>query len=148
VSEAVASFRRRVALQLVEGAGGETLTTINELRLPLFRPLAPPGGRRLSPFTPRVFANIFVYACSLCLPPSQLEKGNGVLKDLEQPAKATCGGGREEAVCVTMMKQPGTSWSEILVIASVVVGAPSEKILAHIGEPDPNLVTRIKLKLY
>ena len=98
VGEAVASFLRWVALQRVEGAGGETLTTINDLRLPLFRPLAPPGGRRLSPSTPRVFANIFVCACSLCLPPSQLEKGNGVLKDLEQPAKANRGGGWKEAV--------------------------------------------------
>lgn len=35
---------------------------------PLFRPLAPPGGRRLSPFTPPVFVNIFLCACSLCLP--------------------------------------------------------------------------------
>ena len=95
----------------MEGAGGETLTPIDELRLPLFRPLAPPGGRRLSPSTPRVFANIFVCACSLCFTPSQLEKGNGVLKDLEQPAKANRGGGWKEAVrvCDVMVGDIGHS---------------------------------------
>lgn len=117
-------------------------------RLPLppslFRPLAPPGGRRLSPFTPPVFANIFACACSLCLHPSQIEKGNGVLKNLElrkQPVGVWTRGG-----VTTMERSANVTVRDIGRRPRRSSLPPREKVwvsadwLYDQGGPDPNLV--------
>lgn len=111
-------FNRRAILQRVEGAGGETLTTINELRACGCRsPPLPPSrsSRRPSPFPfyPSSFRQYFLRACSLCLPP---RSRNGDFGE----GKGTWSGGRGPWTQgrVTIMGQTGTSRSEILVIAS------------------------------
>jgi len=76
-------FNRRAILQRVEGAGGETLTTINELRACGCRSLPLPpsrSSRRPSPFPfyPSGFRQYFLRTCSLCLPPrSRNVEGKG-----------------------------------------------------------------------